>query len=94
MDGQELWEIIEGLQANDLLQYTHLLTGYIASVSFLETVAKIVKALRQKNPDLVYSKALASSSMHMFPLQSCNEQHVDTDEALQSSRSLRSCHGG
>lgn len=68
MNGQELWEIIEGLQANDLLQYTHLLTGYIASVSFLETIAKIVKDLRQKNPDLVYSKALANSSLHIFPL--------------------------
>lgn len=60
MDGQELWEIIEGLQANDLLQYTHLLTGYIASVSFLETVAKFIKALRQKNPDLIYSNAPAT----------------------------------
>ena len=69
MNGQELWETIEGLQANDLLQYTHLLTGYIASVSFLETVAKIVKALRQKNPDLIYSKSLANFSMHTLPLQ-------------------------
>ncbi|KAL3142564.1 hypothetical protein ABBQ38_002883 [Trebouxia sp. C0009 RCD-2024] len=54
MNGQELWELIEGLQANDLLEYTHLLTGYIASVSFLETVVKVVKTLRDKNPDLVY----------------------------------------
>ena len=69
MNGQELWEIVEGLQANDLLQYTHVLTGYIASVSFLETVAKIVKALRQKNPDLIYSEPLANSRMHTFPLQ-------------------------
>lgn len=54
MNGQELWEVIEGLQESHLLQYTHLLTGYIGSVSFLETVVKIVKALREKNPDLVY----------------------------------------
>ena len=64
MNGQELWELIEGLQANDLLEYTHLLTGYIASVSFLETVVKIVKALREKNPELVYSKAPSHFSLH------------------------------
>lgn len=65
MNGEELWELIEGLQANDLLEYTHLLTGYIASVSFLETVVKVVKALREKNPGLVYSKPPARSSPHM-----------------------------
>lgn len=68
MSGQDLWETVEGLQANDLLQYTHLLTGYIASVAFLQTVAKTVKTLRQKNPDLIYSKSQPSSSMHAFPL--------------------------
>lgn len=69
MNGQELWEIIEGLQANDLLRYTHLLTGYIASVSFLETIVKIVKALREKNPELIYSKAPAKYGMHTFPVR-------------------------
>ena len=59
MDGEGLWEIIEGLQENDLLHYTHLLTGYIGSVSFLETIVRIVKALREENPDLVYGMLLA-----------------------------------
>jgi len=27
LDGQQLWDLIEGLSANDLLFYTHLLTG-------------------------------------------------------------------
>ena len=56
MSGEKLWTLIEGLQQNDLLQYTHLLTGYIGSVSFLETIAKVVKTLRKANPDLVYGK--------------------------------------
>lgn len=29
LNGQQLWELIEGLEANDLLYYTHLLTGTI-----------------------------------------------------------------
>ena len=27
MDGDQLWEIIEGMKANNLLEYSHLLTG-------------------------------------------------------------------
>lgn len=26
-DGEQLWTLIEGLEANQLIQYTHLLTG-------------------------------------------------------------------
>ncbi|KAI6691497.1 hypothetical protein NL676_028325 [Syzygium grande] len=54
LNGQQLWELIEGLQANDLLYYTHLLTGYIGSVSFLNTVLQVVKKLRSINPKLTY----------------------------------------
>jgi pyridoxal/pyridoxine/pyridoxamine kinase len=28
LNGEELWNLIEGLEANDLLFYTHLLTGF------------------------------------------------------------------
>jgi hypothetical protein len=34
LNGDELWDLIEGLSANDLLFYTHLLTGYISFMSF------------------------------------------------------------
>ena len=54
--GDELWDLVEGMHTNDLLQYTHLLTGYIGSVSFLETIVKVVKRLRETNPDLIYGK--------------------------------------
>eukprot|EP00192_Tetraselmis_astigmatica_P013591 CAMPEP_0117651494 /NCGR_PEP_ID=MMETSP0804-20121206/2122_1 /TAXON_ID=1074897 /ORGANISM="Tetraselmis astigmatica, Strain CCMP880" /LENGTH=318 /DNA_ID=CAMNT_0005457475 /DNA_START=157 /DNA_END=1113 /DNA_ORIENTATION=+ len=54
MSGEELWALIEGLEMNDLCHYTHLLTGYIASVSFLETIMKVVEKLRSYNPNLVY----------------------------------------
>ncbi|KAF8399022.1 hypothetical protein HHK36_014888 [Tetracentron sinense] len=54
LNGQQLWDLIEGLEANDLLYYTHLLTGYIGSVSFLNTVLEVVNKLRSINPRLVY----------------------------------------
>ncbi|XP_044505394.1 pyridoxal kinase isoform X2 [Mangifera indica] len=54
LNGQQLWELLEGLEANDLLYYTHLLTGYIGSVSFLNTVLKVVEKLRSVNPNLIY----------------------------------------
>lgn len=35
LNGDQLWDLIEGLAANDLLYYTHLLTGYISFMVFL-----------------------------------------------------------
>ncbi|XP_076906313.1 pyridoxal kinase-like [Bidens hawaiensis] len=54
LNGKQLWELIEGLKANNLLYYTHLLTGYIGSVSFLDTVLEVVSKLRSINPALTY----------------------------------------
>ncbi|CAA2961615.1 pyridoxal kinase [Olea europaea var. sylvestris] len=54
LNGDQLWELIDGLEANDLLFYTHLLTGYIGSISFLNTVLKVVDKLRSINPKLTY----------------------------------------
>ncbi|XP_058007370.1 pyridoxal kinase isoform X2 [Hevea brasiliensis] len=54
LNGQQLWDLIEGLEANDLLYYTHLLTGYIGSVSFLNAVLEVVNKLRSINPKLTY----------------------------------------
>ncbi|KAJ4960578.1 hypothetical protein NE237_020488 [Protea cynaroides] len=54
LNGQQLWDLIEGLEANELLYYSHLLTGYIGSVSFLETVLQAVNKLHSVNPKLTY----------------------------------------
>jgi pyridoxine kinase len=46
---------VEGLDKNGLLAgYTHLLTGYIGSVSFVQTIARVLARLRAINPDIVY----------------------------------------
>ncbi|KAK1269849.1 Pyridoxal kinase [Acorus gramineus] len=54
LNGEQLWDLIEGLAANNLLYYTHLLTGYIGSVSFLNMVLQVVEKLRLVNPELIY----------------------------------------
>jgi pyridoxine kinase len=42
MDGQQLEEVVAGLESNGLLRYTHLLTGYIGSLSLLSAVVRRV----------------------------------------------------
>lgn len=55
LEGKEMLVIIDGLDANQLLsKYTHVLTGYIGSVSFLRAVLTTVKRLRETNPGLIY----------------------------------------
>lgn len=39
LNGEQLWELIEGLEANDLLFYTHLLTGDDLLRNFIFTAA-------------------------------------------------------
>ncbi|CAL8073791.1 unnamed protein product [Calicophoron daubneyi] len=54
LDAKDLWELYNGLKANNLHRYTHVLTGYVGCASFLEAVADIVKDLKEANPDLKY----------------------------------------
>jgi len=49
-----LEDLVDGLAQNDLDNYTHLLTGYIGSASFLKRVALLVTTLKAKNPNLTY----------------------------------------
>jgi hypothetical protein len=53
--------LLEGLSANGLVAgaYSHLLTGYIGSLSFLRAVADAAATLRAGNPDLVYGAPAA-----------------------------------
>ncbi|XP_018012457.1 pyridoxal kinase [Hyalella azteca] len=56
MNAQELDELLEGLHLNGLSvgKYSHLLTGYIGSESFLKAVGKSVQVLKQDNPGMTY----------------------------------------
>ncbi|KAI0215459.1 Pyridoxal kinase [Lamellibrachia satsuma] len=50
----DIGALYEGLVQNDLHHYTHVLTGYIGSVSFLSKVGEIVKELKEVNPHMMY----------------------------------------
>ena len=55
LSAEELDDLVDGLEKNDLLDlYTHMLTGYIGSTSMLQSIAKVVRELKEKNPQLVY----------------------------------------
>lgn len=47
---------MDGLTQNDLDNYTHLLTGYVGSASFLKRIAGVIRTLKAKNPGLIYGK--------------------------------------
>lgn len=54
LSGDELAAIIAGLKENALLPYSHVLTGYVSSPTFLRTIADVVRAVREVNPAAQY----------------------------------------
>lgn len=56
LGGEQLRALLDGLSANGLLAdaYSHLLTGYIGSLSFLRAVVGCAESLRASNPGLLY----------------------------------------
>ena len=54
LDGEELSKLISGLEANELLTHSHLLTGYMRSASLARSVAETLSKLRRRNPDVIY----------------------------------------
>ena len=55
LDSEELAELYAGLTANKLeSDYSHLLTGFIGSESFLLKVRELVQDLKSKYPKLIY----------------------------------------
>ncbi|ETL47262.1 pyridoxal kinase [Phytophthora nicotianae CJ01A1] len=59
LTGDELHELLDGMEINDLLKdaHTHLLTGYIGSISLLDAIVRVYERIRaaQTHPErLVY----------------------------------------
>ncbi|XP_059471771.1 pyridoxal kinase [Neocloeon triangulifer] len=54
LNEHELDELAEGLDRNDLLNYSHLLTGYVGSPSFLTRIVQLVPRIRKVNPNLIF----------------------------------------
>jgi len=54
LNSSELEDLMKGLKTNKLDEFSHILTGYVGSPSFLEELAKSIQQLKQKNPETVY----------------------------------------
>ena len=55
MDGEQLVSVVGGLESNGILEmYTHLMTGYIRSVTMLEKIVDVVRKMKECNPQVMY----------------------------------------
>ncbi|KAK3819951.1 MAG: Ribokinase-like protein [Benniella sp.] len=60
--GDQLTKLYEGLRANGLAEYTHLLTGYIGSAQSLAAVTKIIQDLQSHgNPFFVLDPVMGDN---------------------------------
>ena len=48
LDDIELWNLIEGLEANGLDNYSHIINGYIGKDTFLRKLAQVIRKLKVK----------------------------------------------
>ncbi|XP_073981187.1 pyridoxal kinase [Rhodnius prolixus] len=54
LDEKDLGVVVDALIENKLLKYTHVLTGYVGSPSFLKKVGEVINNVRNDNPDVLY----------------------------------------
>ena len=46
LDDTQLWELIDGLEANGLDNYSHIINGYIGKDTFLLKLGEVIKKLK------------------------------------------------
>lgn len=56
LSDRDLKDLMDGLKENGLDFYTHLLTGYVGSPSFLNQIANVIRHVKSVNPNLIYGK--------------------------------------
>ncbi|XP_014776361.1 pyridoxal kinase [Octopus bimaculoides] len=54
LGAKEIDELYEGLKLNKLNSFSFILTGYMASKSFLEKVGEAIREMKQENPNTIY----------------------------------------
>jgi pyridoxine kinase len=62
MSGSDLESIISGMESNGLLQHSHVLTGYIGSISFALSIANVLQRVKSRQPDVWYGAARCIAS--------------------------------
>nr|CAD7197617.1 unnamed protein product [Timema douglasi] len=72
-------DLTDGLSQNGLDKYTHLLTGYVGSPSFLKRIAQLVEHMRKINPKLIYvCDPVMGDNGHMYVPQELLPIYRDT----------------
>ena len=56
LTGEQLGKLVDGMERNDLLHQTHLLTGYIGSAASLRAIVSLHQRLKQRNPSLMFGR--------------------------------------
>ena len=76
MDDVQLGEILEGLEANNLDDgYSHVITGYVGTPTFLRALAKTVRDLKAKSVRLaLLSIELASVALTFWMYNSVGQE--------------------
>ncbi|KAL8610090.1 hypothetical protein ACOMHN_045487 [Nucella lapillus] len=54
LNADDVRALFEGLQENNLMKFSHVLTGYIGNKFFLEEVGQRIAAMKKTNPDLIF----------------------------------------
>ena len=69
LNGQEIFSIFEGLQANNLLNYDVVISGYIRSEDVLLNLKDIIKTIKDINPSTIYvcDPVLGDNGMFYVP---------------------------
>lgn len=57
-------DLFEGLESNNLTNYTHLLTGYVNSPETLKNLMKIYTKLKATNPNLIYGTDISAQLIY------------------------------
>nr|CAD7576974.1 unnamed protein product [Timema californicum] len=79
LNEHELDDLTDGLSQNGLDNYTHLLTGYVGSPSFLKRIAQLVEHMRKINPKLIYvCDPVMGDNGHMYVPQELLPIYRDT----------------
>eukprot|EP00967_Tisochrysis_lutea_P153188 scaffold301756_cov41-Tisochrysis_lutea.AAC.2 len=93
LQGNQLNDLVDGLEANHLLQgYSYILTGYIGSASFLNAVMKTVQRLREASPGVSFlcDPVMGDHGKLYVPkelVQIYREQSSDEAESFRSGAS-------
>eukprot|EP01083_Nonionella_stella_P062095 161553_1 len=74
LNGDDLQTLIDGLKENKLIHYTHVLTGYVGTPSFLHVMADLLVDLKKSDPSLTFLiDPVLGDNGHLYVPEECVE---------------------